>query len=144
MNKHERLGTKLVCVQTQYALSYLLQLALAVSGEVTAHEHTCSLPLQYSKGEQQPHEGVILTGVNDQLVPHLGLSHVPALLLRTVLQTVFQHLKDTTTVHLVCARLDLDNGKGNFNYMYLPQIYHFNTDNPHHLEKCVTNLVKVV
>ena len=85
--------------------SYLLQ--LAVSWKVTAHEHMCFLPLQYSEGEQQSYEGVILTGINDQLVSHLSLCHVPILLLGTILQTVFQHLKNATTLQLVCARLNL-------------------------------------
>ena len=43
--------------------NYLLQ--LAVSGEVTAHEYACFLPLQHSKEEQQPHKGIIFTWVND-------------------------------------------------------------------------------
>ena len=81
--------------------SYLLQ--LGVSWKVTAHEHACFLSLQYTEVEQQSHEGVILTGVNDQLVPHLGLSHVLTLLLGMVLQTVFQHLKNATTLQLICA-----------------------------------------
>ena len=95
--------------------SYLLQ--LAVSGEVTAHEHAGFLSLQYTEVEQQPHKGVVLTGVNDKLVSHLGLSHVTALLLGTVLQTVLQDLQNATTVHLVYAILDLGNGRRNLNYM---------------------------
>ena len=85
--------------------TYLLQ--LGVSREVTAHEYVCFLSLQYSEGEEQPHEGVILTRINYQFVPHLGLSHVLALLLGTVLQTVFQYLKNATTQHLVHTRVDL-------------------------------------
>ena len=80
--------------------SYLLQ--LGVSWKVTAHEHACFFPLQYTKVEQQSHEGVILTGVNDQLVPHFSLTHVLTLP-GMVLQTVFQHLKNGTTLQLICA-----------------------------------------
>ena len=103
--------TLYVCIQLflhmPHTHSYLLQ--LTVSWKVAAHEHTCFLPLQYSKGEQQSHKRVILTGVNDQLVPHFSLSHVlilllgAILLLGTILQTVFQHLKNAMTLQLICA-----------------------------------------
>ena len=91
--------------------TYLLQ--VGVSREVTAHEYVCFLPPQHSEGEEQPHKGIILTGINYQFVPHLDLSHVLALLQGTVLQTVFQHLKNATAQHPVHTRLDLSKGIGN-------------------------------
>ena len=88
-----------------FTVTYLLQ--LTISREVTAHKHARFLPLQYVEGKQQPHEGVILTGVNDQFVSHFSFGHVLALLLRTVIQTVPQHLQNTTALHLIHTRENL-------------------------------------
>ena len=86
-------------------LSYLLQ--MAVSSKVATHKHACFLPLQHSKREQQPHKWVILTGVNDQLVPHFCFSHVLAMLLGTVFQTVLKHLLNIAAFYLVYTGLSL-------------------------------------